>query len=723
MTSRQSRMFACPFRSGPGGHANFPGFRLHDRPGMPSHCRNPLSFTLWNYRFYWQANMAQKGNKAPAGRTIKVPGGGFASRHPRLVRYTLTVFLVVLLVAGGWGFWKWRSLYAGMPKLPEIAELWSAKREPAIEFIDHDGNTLDVRGPRYGRATSVDQLPEYVPQAFIAAEDKRFYEHDGADDAAIARAAWSNLRAGETVSGASTITQQLIKNLVLTSRQTVRRKAQEVKLARELEKEMSKDEILSLYLNRVYFGAGLYGIDAAARYYFGKPPQKLTVAEAAILAALPKAPSKLNLRENLEGAKERQAYVLAQMVDLGFIRPAEAEKAEAQEITIIAPPTYDPQLGYALDAVSERVKAMLPRIPGDLVVTVSLDIYLQEKIRAQLAKRMESDGAAEGASQVAAVLIAKDGRVAALVGGTDYTSTEFNRVTQALRQPGSSFKPFVYATALEDGYSPYDVFEDAPITIGKWSPSNYTSAYLGPMTMSEAIARSINTVAVELTQLSGPARVAETARRFGITTKLEAYPSIALGSQEVSLWELTRAYGVFQSGGLRLDPWLIEKIEDSRGTVLYERPDYERDRVYSEDLSRDMNAMLYRVVNSDIGTGQRARIAKWTVAGKTGTSQDWRDAWFIGYSAEYVGGIWVGNDDDKPMKKVTGGGLPADLWSDMMELAHAGKTPERLIGAESGLVISEEAEARIAFYRGLSQAFSIAAGQPLAGRSGYRVER
>lgn len=723
MTSRQFRRFAPIFGPVGGRRGEFRGSRLHDRPGMPSHCRNPLSFTLCNYRFYWQANMAQKGNKAPAGRTIKVPGGGFASRHPRLVRYTLIVFLVVMLVAGAWGFWKWRSLYAGMPKLPEIADLWSVKREPALEFIDHNGNTLDVRGPRYGRATSIDQLPEYVPQAFIAAEDKRFYEHDGADDAAIARAAWSNLRAGETVSGASTITQQLIKNLVLTNRQTVKRKAQEVKLARELEKELSKDEILSLYLNRVYFGAGLYGIDAAARYYFGKPPQELTVAEAAILAALPKAPSKLNLRENLEGAKERQDYVLTQMVDLGFVRPAEAEEARAEDITIIDPPAYDPQLGYALDAVSERVKAMLPRIPGDLVVTVSLDIDLQEKIRAQLAKRMETDGATEGASQLAAILIGKDGRVAALVGGTDYTSTEFNRVTQALRQPGSSFKPFVYATALEDGYSPYDVFEDAPITIGKWSPSNYTSAYLGPMTMSEAIARSINTVAVELTQLSGPARVAETARRFGITTKMEAYPSIALGSQEVTLWELTRAYGVFQSGGLRLDPWLIEKIEDSRGIVLYERPDYERDRVYSEDLSRDMNAMLYRVVNSDIGTGGRARIKNWTVAGKTGTSQDWRDAWFIGYSADYVGGIWVGNDDDKPMKKVTGGGLPADLWSDMMELAHAGKTPERLIGAESGLVISEEAEARIAFYRGLSQAFSIAAGQPLAGRSGYRVER
>jgi len=667
--------------------------------------------------------MAQKGETAPAQRVIRVPGGGFASRHPRVVRYTLLVILLALLAAGGWGFWKWRSLYAGMPKLPEVADLWSAKREPAIEFVDRKGNTLDVRGPRYGRAITVDQLPEHVPQAFIAAEDKRFYEHDGADDAAIARAAWSNLRAGETVSGASTLTQQLIKNLVLDSRQTVKRKAQEVKLARELEKKMSKDEILSLYLNRVYFGAGLYGIDAASRHYFGKEPAKLTVAEAALLAALPKAPSKLNLRENLAGAKERQAYVLGEMADLGFIRAAEAEAAKGEEIRIIEPPAYDPQLGYALDAASERVKAMLPRIPGDLVVTVSLDMDLQAKIEKQLADRMAADGTAAGASQVSALLIEKTGRVAALVGGTDYTKSEFNRVTQALRQPGSSFKPFVYATALEDGYSPYDVFDDAPIAIDKWKPENYTGAFLGPMTMSEALTRSINTVAAELTQLTSEERVIKTAQRFGITSTMEPYPSIALGSQEVSLWELTRAFGVFQSGGLRMDPWLIEKIEDSRGTVLYERPSYDRDRVYSEELSREMNGMLYRVVNSDIGTGGQARVPGWAIAGKTGTSQDWRDAWFVGFSSAYVGGVWVGNDDDTPMKKVTGGGLPADLWSDMMAIAHDGKTPERLIGADSSAEVSKEAEARIAFYRGLSQAFSIAAGQPLASRSGYRVER
>ncbi|MEZ5947091.1 transglycosylase domain-containing protein [Hyphomonas sp.] len=661
--------------------------------------------------------MAQKGEKPQAQRVITVPGGGFLSRHGRVVRYGLLAVLVLLLGAGGWAFWKWRSLYAGMPKLPEVAELWSVKREPAIEFIDRDGNTLDVRGPRYGRATSVDALPPHVPQAFIAAEDKRFYEHDGADDAAMARAAWSNLRAGETVSGASTLTQQLIKNLVLDSRQTVKRKAQEVKLARELETKLSKDEILSLYLNRVYFGAGLYGIDAAARYYFGKEPAKLTVAEAALLAALPKAPSKLNLRENLEGAKTRQAYVLKEMVSLGFIRPSEAEEAKAEAITIIDPPTYDPQLGYALDAATERVKAMLPRIPGDLVVTVSIDTGLQEKIQKQLAERMAKDGAAEGASQVSALVIDKDGRVVVLVGGVDYTSSEFNRVTQAKRQPGSSFKPFVYATALEDGYTPYDVFDDAPITIDKWKPENYTGQFLGPMTMSEALTRSINTVAAELAQLTSEERVIETARRFGITTKLQPFPSIALGSQEVTLWELTRAFGTFQSGGLRLDPYLIEKIEDSRGTVLYTRPTYDRDRVYSEELDKDMNGMLSRVVNSEIGTGGRAKIRNWTVAGKTGTSQDWRDAWFIGFTSAYVGGIWVGNDDDTPMKKVTGGGLPADLWSDMMELAHVGKTPESLIGAAEGAQVSEAAEQRIAFYRGLSQAFSIAAGQQYANRA------
>ncbi len=522
------------------------------------------------------------------------------------------------------------------------------------------------------------------------------------------------MRAGETVSGASTLTQQLIKNFVLDSRQTVKRKAQEVKLARALEKQMNKTEILSLYLNRVYFGAGLYGIDAASKYYFGKPPEQLTIAESALLASLPKAPSKLNLRENLAGAKERQAYVLGEMLDLGFISKEDATKARAEEIKIIDPPVYDVQLGYALDAAAERVKSMLPRVPGDLVVTVSIDTDLQAKVEKQLVSRMAKDGKAVKATQVAAVIMDKDGRVVAMVGGTDYAASEFNRVTQAARQPGSSFKPFVFATALDDGYSPYDVFDDEPITIDKWKPENYAGGYLGPMTMSEALTRSTNTVAAQLAQLTSEERVIDTARRFGITSKMQPFPSIALGSQEVSLWEITRAFGTFQSGGLRLDPWLIDRIEDSRGTVLYERPTYDRDRVYDLDKAEMMNGMMARVVNASIGTGGKAKIPGWMVAGKTGTSQDWRDAWFIGFTGAYVGGVWVGNDDDSPMVKVTGGGLPADLWSDMMTIVHANQKPVPLIGADSGTIISEAAEARIAFYRGLSQAFGVAAANQVA---------
>lgn len=661
--------------------------------------------------------MAKPSPPSYTPRTVKVPREPIF-RWPSTWRgWAMLVVVVAALMVGGFALYQWRSLYFGMPKLPDAAQLWFAHREPAMEFVDRDGTTLAVRGPRYGQATDVSALPAYVAQAFIAAEDKRFYEHDGADDAAIARAAFSNLRAGETVSGASTITQQLIKNLVLDNRQTLKRKAQEMKLARELEKRISKDEILSLYLNRVYFGAGLYGIDAAARNYFGKPPQALEIHEAALLATLPKAPSKLNLRENLSGAHERQRYVLAEMVDLGFITRAQSEAARTADIKIIDPPVFDLQLGYVLDASAERVRAMLPRLPGDLVVTISIDMKLQTAIETLLIARMAKDGQAQGAAQVGALVLARDGRVVAMVGGTDYGASEFNRVTQARRQPGSSFKPFVFAAALEDGFSPYDVVIDAPVTIEKWRPENHGGGHLGPMTLSEALTRSTNTVAAQLGQEASEERIIALAKRFGMNSPMQPFPSLALGSQEVTMWELVRAFGAFQSGGLRMDPYLIDKIEDSRGMVLYQRPEYERERVYPHDLAEDMNAMMTQVVNAPTGTGGRAKVRNWTVAGKTGTSQDWRDAWFVGFTAAYVGAVWVGNDDDSPMKRVTGGALPADLWSDMMELVHAGRPPESLIGAEGGVVISEPAEQRITFYRGLSRAFSVAAANRAAGRT------
>lgn len=646
----------------------------------------------------------------PMPRIVRVPAAGFLKRQSPALRYLLMALGLIFLVGGGWAMWKWQSLHAGMPKLPaDIADLWDMAREPAIEFVDAEGNTLAVRGPRYGKAVQVKDLPRHVPQAFLAAEDKRFYEHDGADEAAIARAAISNAAAGETVSGASTITQQVVKNLVLDSRQTMKRKAQEITLARQLEKRMSKDDILSLYLNRIYFGSGLYGIDAASRYYFGKAPDQLTVPEAALLAALPKAPSKLNLRDNLGGAKDRQAYVLREMRSLRFITKQEELAALEAPINIIEPPAYDPQLGYVLDIAAERLGQILPRVPGDAVVTLTIDPKLQKKVQARISERIAKDGPALKVTQAAALIVGKNGRVMALTGGADYKASPFNRVTQAKRQPGSSFKPFVYALALEDGYSPYDVFNDRAIRIGDWKPTNYNGEFLGPMTLSEALTRSTNTIAAELGNEANPARVVELAKRFGIKSDLKAFPSLALGSQEVTLWEITGAYGAFQTGGRLVEPFLIAKVTDTRGNVLYEHPDIEGQRVYAMDYAADMNAMLSRVVNSPIGTGHAAKLkGSWQVAGKTGTSQDWRDAWFVGFTSAYLGGVWVGNDDDSPMNRVTGGGLPADLWSDIMDYAHDGLKPQPLAGADLAITIAPEAEDRIAFYRGMAQAFSAA---------------
>ncbi|MFN4025525.1 MAG: transglycosylase domain-containing protein [Hyphomonas sp.] len=646
-------------------------------------------------------------------RVVRVPvQAPVASRRLSPIRLLIIAVGLIALAGGGWAFWKWQSLHSGMPKLPPIADLWDVQREPAIEFVDAEGNTLAVRGPRYGRAVAVSQLPKHVPQAFIAAEDKRFYEHDGADEAAIARAALSNAAAGETVSGASTITQQVIKNLVLDSRQTMQRKAQEITLARQLEKQLSKDDILTLYLNRIYFGAGLYGIDAASRFYFGKAPEFLTLEEAALLAALPKAPSRLNLRDNLDGAKGRQLYVLREMENERFVSKEQAAAAREAEVKIIDPPRYDPQLGYVLDLASEQLKAMLPRLPGDAIVTLTIDPKLQSQMQAALAARMEKDGKAVSAGQAAAILIDRDGRVAALTGGVDYAVSPFNRAVQAKRQPGSAFKPFVYAQALEDGYSPYDVFNDRPITIGKWQPVNYSGEFHGPMTLSEALTRSTNTIAAELGNEVHPERIITLARKLGIVSEMKPFPSIALGSQEVNLWELTRAYGAFQSGGLKLDPFLIEKVADSRGQVYFERTPGQRERVYPEDLAAEMNAMMMRVISAPIGTGGRARIPNWTVAGKTGTSQESRDAWFVGFTSAYIAGVWVGNDDDSPMKRVTGGGLPADIWADIMKAAHEGRRPEPLFGANRALVLDPAAEERITFYRGMAQAFAAASGQP-----------
>ena len=626
-----------------------------------------------------------------------------------ILKWGLISVLVMGLITAGAGWFYWQSLYRGMPELPTNEQLWASGREKAIEFVGADGKTIAIRGPRYGRAVRLGDLPAHVPQAFIAAEDKRFYEHDGADTRAIIRAVFANVTSGETVSGASTITQQLIKNLVLSPEQTLKRKAQEIRLARQLEERLSKEEILELYLNRVYFGAGFYGLGAASRFYFGKPPEELTIGEASLLATLPQAPSRLALTNNMTDAKSRQRYVLREMVDSGFITAPQAAVAEIEEVSLADAPTRDPQFGYALDVATDRIDEILPTVPGDLIVELTINAELQAAVDEAITKRMEEEGAALNATQAAGIILDPKGRIIAMYGGVDYTENQFNRATQAQRQPGSAFKPFVYAAAIRSGLSPYEVRRDEEITIDDWTPENYSRAYSGPVTLSEALKDSINTVAAQLAQEVGEEDVIALARRFGINSaeKMRPLPSIALGTQEVTLQELARAYGVFMTGGQRIDPYIVEKISNSRGDVLYERPQYEFERVYDKQDAETMVAMLERVITA--GTGRRAALKGWQIAGKTGTSQDSRDAWFAGFSAARVGAVWVGNDDDSPMKDVTGGGLPAALWHDMMTLAHADLQPQPLAGAGTLITLSPQVQEKIAFYRDLSQAFEGAA--------------
>ncbi|NQY98388.1 MAG: PBP1A family penicillin-binding protein [Henriciella sp.] len=614
--------------------------------------------------------------------------------------------LTMMGLLAGWIYWQ--SLYRGMPTLPETAELWDVNREPAIEFVDRTGKTIAIRGPRYGRAVTIDELPPHVPRAFIAAEDKRFYEHDGADTQAMARAAVSNVVSGRTVSGASTITQQLVKNLVLSPEQTLKRKVQEVRLARELEEKLSKNEILELYLNRVYFGSGFYGLGAASRFYFDKDPQDLTLAEASLLATLPKAPSRLALDDNMEGAKQRQAYVLSEMLQSGFVTPESVQIALASDVKIAPEPEQDPQFGFILDAATERANELMPELPDDMVIRLTIDAELQTAVSEALEARMDAEAEEAKAGQTAAVLMNRRGQVVALYGGRDYTENQFNRATQARRQPGSAFKPFVYAAALDKGVSPYDVRIDQPVTIDDWSPKNFTRVHMGPVTVNEAMRDSLNTIAAVLAQETSEETIISLARKFGISSDMQPFPSIALGSQEVTLWELTRAYGPFMTGGRRVDPYLIEAIETTRGDVIYQRAEYEPASVYDRENAELMTAMMADVMRS--GTGTAAQVDGWPMAGKTGTSQSSRDAWFVGYSSELLGGIWTGNDDDTPMEGVTGGGLPAKLWADMMRVAHEGRSPSLLRGADKLIQLSPEQQARVGYYRDLGMAFATLAG-------------
>jgi penicillin-binding protein 1A len=565
--------------------------------------------------------------------------------------------------------------------LPAIQSLEIPKRPPTIQIVGFDGSVLAIRGEMAGSNVSLKDLPPHLPRAFIAIEDRRFYSHYGIDPIGIARAAVANVLHRGVSQGGSTLTQQLAKNLFLTQERTFMRKLQEVELALWLERKHSKTEILELYLNRVYFGSGAYGVEAAAQRYFGKPAKSVTVAEAAMLAGLVKSPSRLAPNRNPEGAEKRAQTVLTAMADAKFITEAQAKASIGQ-------PSYNVKaagagtINYVADWIGEVLDDLIGQVDQNIVVETSIDPKLQSVAEASIIDELAAKSVKFNVSQGALVAMTPDGAVRAMVGGRNYAESQYNRAVTAKRQPGSAFKPFVYLTAIEAGLTPETTRQDAPLDVKGWKPENYTHEYFGAVTLTQALAMSLNTVAVRLGLEVGARNVVRTAHRLGISSKLEANASIALGTSEVSLNELVGAYAPFANGGRGSTPHVVTRIRTAEGKVLYVRPADQLGQVIEPRHVAAMNSMMQETLLS--GTARKAEIPGWMAAGKTGTSQDFRDAWFVGYTANLVTGVWLGNDDNSPTKKATGGGLPVEVWTRFMRTAHQGVPVAGLPNARQG---------------------------------------
>jgi len=564
--------------------------------------------------------------------------------------------------------------------LPPIQSLEIPKRPPTIRMLDVTGREFARRGDMAGEVLSLKEMPPYVPKAFVAIEDRRFYDHFGVDPLGIARAAIANVLHRGVAQGGSTLTQQLAKNLFLTQERTLTRKLQEALLAIWLEQKFTKAQILELYLNRVYFGAGAYGIEQASQRYFGKSAKQINVAEAALLAGLVKSPSRLAPTRDYNAAEKRARIVLAAMSELNFISAANEKQALASPPRVVAQANGGSG-NYVADWVMDAVNDSIGHVEEDVVVQTTIDSVLQTEAEKAVAAEFAKT-AKGGASQTALVSMSPDGAVRALIGGRDYADSQFNRAVTAKRQPGSAFKPFVYLTALERGLTPDTVRTDGPIKIKGWQPENYEHKYLGPVTLTQALALSLNTVSVRLTMEVTPMAVIRTAHRLGISSKLEPNASISLGTSEVSPLELTGAYATFANGGYAVMPHVIERISTTAGKVLYAHREQSLGRIVDARYIGMMNQMMQETLT--IGTARKAELPGWPAAGKTGTSQDFRDAWFVGYTAHLVTAVWLGNDDNTPMKKVTGGSLPVEIWSRYMRDAHQGVPVAALPSVPSG---------------------------------------
>ncbi len=576
-------------------------------------------------------------------------------------------------------------------RFPDPMAIRRDSSTPVVRVLARDGSVLSERGQAHA-FVPLDLLPRHVVDAVVATEDRRFFEHVGLDPMGILRAVFANIRAGRTVQGGSTLSQQLAKNLFLSPDRTFGRKAEELLLALWLEMRLPKTDILELYLNRVYFGGGAYGIEAAARRYFDKPASQLKLSEAAVLAGLLKAPTKYSPHASPGLARSRARLVLKRMLAAGYIGD-EAEVAAGRDSVRFAEPNSGRDvtgLEYAVDFVLERLPPIVGTGPREIVVETTIDPGLQKRAQAIVEAALATEGAKASAGQAAVVVLDRDGEIRSMVGGRNWMQSQFNRAVKARRQPGSAFKPFVYLAAIERGARPEMTIVDAPITVGGWSPRNEDGRHRGTITLQHALAHSVNTVAVRLQQDTGTQRVAAVARRLGIKSELRQDLSLALGTSEVSLLELTGAYAVLASGGHSVTPHMIRRVRTA-STILYQRAASERPRVVSPEHVGLMSSMLRTALVS--GTGRRAALQHHAAAGKTGTSQDYRDAWFLGYTAHLAAGVWVGNDNGESMGRVMGGGLPATIWKAVMQSAHEGLTPEPLPGvaADTGTPEGESA--------------------------------
>jgi len=572
--------------------------------------------------------------------------------------------------------------------LPDLDTLTQSSRRASITLLSADNQVIAAYGDVYGDPLSLPEIPPYLPQAVMATEDRHFYHHFGIDLIGLGRATLVNLRAGHVVQGGSTLTQQLAKNLFLTSERNAKRKIQELLLALWLEHKFTKDQIMTLYLNRVYLGQGSWGVDAAAKSYFGTSARNLNLYQSALLAGLLKAPSKYNPQNDQELSKGRTTQVLMNMVAFGVITQDQMDQALLTAGNSVRQITHTGR--YFADWVREQVD---PYTAGghDLVVHTTLDMGLQAKVEADLSKILNEKGGKSNVGQAAVVVMSPDGAIRAMAGGRDYAASQFNRATKALRQPGSSFKAFLYLTALESGYTPDSIVDDSPIVSGTYRPSNFEEhdRYEGGITLRQALTKSSNVASVRLIEHVGPRTVAATAKRLGITSELRTEASLALGTSEATLLEMTSGYATFANLGNAVFAYGYGEIDDPQGGQLYLRQSSGPVQVVAPRQLRDMTDMLSSVVQH--GTGKAATIDR-PVAGKTGTAQDYRDAWFIGFSADYVTGVWMGNDDHSTMKKITGGSLPAQLWHNVMLDAHKGlpvrplpgESPEPLPGETGG---------------------------------------